>query len=124
MTNAAIIVDNLTFKYGGLKVIDGMSLAIEAGTSYGLLGPNGAGKTTLIRLLVGLLRPAAGSIKCLGQAPSPADARLRGYMPQLPALYSELSVCQNIDFFARIYGLRDSKQRAQRVDESIQMVGL
>jgi ABC-2 type transport system ATP-binding protein len=124
MTDAAIAVNNLAFNYGGLKVIDDMSMEIQAGTSYGLLGPNGAGKTTLIRLMVGLLKPASGSIKCLGKAPSPANARLIGYMPQLPALYSELSVEQNIDFFARIYGLRDSKERSQRVDEVIKLVDL
>jgi ABC-2 type transport system ATP-binding protein len=124
MNNAAITVSRLAFYYGGLKVIDDMSLEIEAGTSYGLLGPNGAGKTTLIRLLVGLLKPAAGSIRCLGKAPSPANARLRGYMPQLPALYSELSVEQNIDFFGRIYGLKDSRERAPRVAEVVKLVDL
>jgi len=124
MDNPAIIVNNLAFKYGGLKVIDDMSLAIEAGTSYGLLGPNGAGKTTLIRLMVGLLKPASGSIKCLGKTPSPATARQTGYMPQLPALYSELSVAQNIEFFARIYGLKNNKERLARVDEVIKLIDL
>jgi len=122
--NAAITVSNLAFKYGGLKVIDGMSLAIEAGTSYGLLGPNGAGKTTLIRLMVGLLKPASGSISCLGKTPSPATARQTGYMPQLPALYAELSVAQNIDFFARIYGLKNKEERSARVDEVVKLIDL
>ncbi len=120
----AIEVDRVTFNYGRLKAIDDLSLEIPAGTSFGLLGPNGAGKTTLIRLMVGLLKPAAGSIKCLGKTPSSANARLTGYMPQLPALYSELSVEQNIDFFARIYGLKDRKERAQRVDEVIKLVDM
>jgi ABC-2 type transport system ATP-binding protein len=120
----AISVSKLAFNYGGLKVIDDMSMEIEAGTSYGLLGPNGAGKTTLIRLMVGLLKPAAGSVKCLGKSPSPANARLRGYMPQLPALYSELSVEQNIDFFARIYGLKNKKERSERVAEVINLIDL
>jgi ABC-2 type transport system ATP-binding protein len=124
MTDTAITVSNLSFHYGGLKVIDDMTMAIQAGTSYGLLGPNGAGKTTLIRLMVGLLKPASGSIKCLGKSPSPANARLVGYMPQLPALYAELSVEQNIDFFARIYGLKNKKQRSQRVSEVIKLVDL
>jgi len=123
-SNAAISVGNLSFYYGGLKVIDDMSLEIEAGASYGLLGPNGAGKTTLMRLMVGLLKPAAGSIRCLGKAPSPASARSRGYMPQLPALYSELSVAQNIDFFARIYGLKNKKERSARVEEVIRLIDL
>ena len=124
MDNTAINVSRLAFYYGGLKVIDDLSLAIEAGTSYGLLGPNGAGKTTLIRLMVGLLKPASGSIKCLGKTPSPATARQIGYMPQLPALYSELSVSQNIDFFARIYGLKNRKERAARVDEVVKLIDL
>jgi ABC-2 type transport system ATP-binding protein len=124
MSEAAITVSQLAFYYGKLKVIDDMSLAIEAGTSYGLLGPNGAGKTTLIRLLVGLLKPAAGSVRCLGQAPAAANARLRGYMPQLPALYAELSVEQNIDFFGRIYGLKDTKERTRRVEEVVRLVDL
>ena len=124
MTDAAIAVNNLAFNYGKLKVIDDMSMDIQPGTSFGLLGPNGAGKTTLIRLLVGLLKPASGSIKRLGKAPSPASARLIGYMPQLPALYSELSVEQNIDFFARIYGLKERKERSQRVDEIVKLVDL
>lgn len=124
MKDAAIAVNNLAFDYGGLRVIDGLSLEIPSGISFGLLGPNGAGKTTLIRLMVGLLRPAAGNIQCLGKTPSPANARFIGYMPQLPSLYSELSVEQNIDFFARIYGLRDRKQRSQRVADVIKLVEL
>jgi ABC-2 type transport system ATP-binding protein len=124
MTDTAIAVSNLNFKYGGLKVIDDMTLQIQAGTSYGLLGPNGAGKTTLIRLMVGLLKPAGGSVLCLGKPPARANARNIGYMPQLPALYAELSVAQNIDFFARIYGIRNRKERSQRVDETIKVVDL
>lgn len=124
MNNAAITVNNLAFNYGSLKVIDDISMEITTGTSYGLLGPNGAGKTTLIRLLVGLLKPKSGSIRILGKTPSPANARLIGYMPQQPALYSELSVTQNIDFFGRIYGLKNKKQRSQKVDEVIKLVDL
>jgi ABC-2 type transport system ATP-binding protein len=124
MTDAAIAVKDLSFNYGRLRVIDGLSLEIPPGTSFGLLGPNGSGKTTLIRLMVGLLRPGTGSIRCLGRTPSPSNARFIGYMPQLPALYSELSVAQNIDFFARIYGLRDRKKRAQRVEEVIRLIDL
>ena len=124
MNNAAIVINNLVFNYGKLRVIDDISLEIPTGTSFGLLGPNGSGKTTLIRLLTGLLKPADGGIRCLGKAPSPAHARNIGYMPQLPSLYTELSVEQNIDFFARIYGLRDKKKRTQRVAEVIKLVDL
>ena len=124
MTNAAIAVNNVSFFYGKLKVIDSMSMDIEPGTSYGLLGPNGAGKTTLIRLMAGLLKPADGSILCLGKTPSPALKKQIGYMPQLPALYTELSVTQNIDFFARIYGLKERNSRQERVEEVIKLVDL
>ena len=124
MQGNAISLNNLTFNYGKLRVIDNISLEIPSGISFGLLGPNGSGKTTLICLMVGLLKPATGSIRCLGNAPSPANARTRGYMPQLPALYNELTVEQNIDFFAHIYGLKNRKQRKQRVEEVIKLVDL
>lgn len=124
MTETAIVIKNLAFNYGRLRVIDDLSLEIADGTSFGLLGPNGSGKTTLIRLMVGLLKPAAGSIRCLDKPPSPAQARNIGYMPQLPALYTELTVQQNIDFFARIYGLRDRNQRVKRVEEVIKLIDL
>jgi ABC-2 type transport system ATP-binding protein len=124
MNDVAIAIDKLAFNYGKLRVIDGLSLEIPKGTSFGLLGPNGSGKTTLIRLLVGLLKPAAGTIRCLGKIPTPGNAKSRGYMPQLPALYSELTVQQNIDFFARIYGMKDRKQREQRVEDVIKLVDL
>ncbi len=124
MNEPAITVTNLAFDYGKLRVIDDTSLEIPTGVSFGLLGPNGAGKTTLIRLLVGLLKPKSGSLRVLKQTPSRRTAHLIGYMPQQPALYSELSVAQNIDFFGRIYGLRDKKQRSERVDEVIKLVDL
>jgi ABC-2 type transport system ATP-binding protein len=124
MTNTAIAINNLAFQYGKLKVIDNMTMQIESGTSYGLLGPNGAGKTTLIRLMAGLLKPAGGNVLCFGKAPTRAIAKNIGYMPQLPALYSELSVEQNIDFFAHIYGLNDRKARQRQVDETIKIVDL
>jgi ABC-2 type transport system ATP-binding protein len=124
VNNAAIVLNNLNFNYGRLKVIDGISLEIPAGISFGLLGSNGAGKTTLIRLMVGLLKPAAGEVKCLGQAPAPSNAKNSGYMPQLASLYNELSVRQNIDFFACIYGLRERRARQARVEEVIKVVDL
>jgi ABC-2 type transport system ATP-binding protein len=124
MNEKAVSIEHLIFNYGKLRVIDDLSLDIPAGTSFGLLGPNGSGKTTLIKLMVGLLKPGKGSILCLGKHPAPSNARFRGYMPQLPSLYSELSVKQNIDFFGRIYGLRDKKQREKRVEEVIKLVDL
>ena len=120
----AISIKMLNFNYGHLKVINDVSLEIPKGITFGLLGSNGAGKTTLIRLMVGLLKPASGLILRLGKTPSPANAGSIGYMPQLPSLYTELSVRQNIDFFARIYGLRNKEKRFQRVDDVIKLVDL
>jgi ABC-2 type transport system ATP-binding protein len=124
MTDNAISIEKISFNYGRLKVINDISLETPKGISFGLLGSNGAGKTTLIRLMVGLLKPSSGNILCLGKRPSPANARNIGYMPQLPSLYNELTVEQNIDFFARIYGLRERKSRAERVNEVIKLIDL
>ncbi|OGO06091.1 MAG: ABC transporter ATP-binding protein [Chloroflexi bacterium RBG_13_56_8b] len=121
---AAVEVDKASFSYKNIKAIDELTLEIPAGISFGLLGPNGAGKTTLIRMLVGLLKPKSGSIRILGQTPSRQTAHLIGYMPQLPSLYTELSVIQNVNFFARIYQMNDKRQRAKRVEEVIRLVDL
>jgi ABC-2 type transport system ATP-binding protein len=124
MENISIHVEKVSFYYGRLKVIDNISLDIPKGTSFGLLGSNGAGKTTFIRLMIGLLKPVEGKILVSGKTPSPAIAVNIGYMPQMPALYTELTVRQNIDFFARIYGLKNKTERFQRVDEVIKLVEL
>jgi ABC-2 type transport system ATP-binding protein len=120
----AVEVDTVSFNYNNLKALDELSLHVPRGISFGLLGPNGAGKTTLIRLLVGLLRPRSGSIRILGQTPSRKMAHLIGYMPQLHSLYAELSVTQNVEFFARIYGLSSKTQRAKQVEGAIRLVGM
>jgi ABC-2 type transport system ATP-binding protein len=124
MMDSAISINKLSFNYGHLKVINDVSLETPKGISYGLLGSNGAGKTTLIRLMVGLLKPASGTVLCLGKPPAPDNARNIGYMPQLPSLYNELTVEQNIGFFASIYGMRDRQARSQRVNEVIKLVDL
>ena len=120
----AVSLNEVSFNYNGLKAIDALSLEIDRGVSFGLLGPNGAGKTTLIRLITGLLRPKSGSMRVLGSTPSRQMAHLIGYMPQLHSLYAELSVWQNVDFFARIYGLNDGRERAKRVEEVIRLIDL
>ena len=122
--NAAIEVANASFAYGRVRALDGLSLAIPSGVSFGLLGPNAAGKTTLIRLLVGLLKTKHGTVRVLGEPPSSATARRIGYMPQMASLYTELSARQNLDFFARVYGLRDREQRARHIEEAIRLVDL
>ncbi|MDD5189884.1 MAG: ABC transporter ATP-binding protein [Dehalococcoidales bacterium] len=124
VNDSAVEVTNASFVYGKLKALDNLSLSAPRGISYGLLGPNGAGKTTLIRLLVGLLKPSTGEVRVLGQTPGGKMAAQIGYMPQQPSLYQELSVAQNIDFFAKIYGLKDKPARARRVEDTIKLVDL
>lgn len=120
----AVEVSKVSFNFEKIKALDELSLEVPAGISFGLLGPNGAGKTTLIRLLVGLMRPKSGSVKIVGQKPSRQTSHLIGYMPQLHSIYTELSVRQNVDFFARVYLLNDRQERTQRVEETIRLVGL
>ena len=124
LAGPAVEVNRASFNYGNIKALDELSLEVPGGVSFGLLGPNGAGKTTLIRLLVGLLRPKSGSVRVFGQTPSRKTAHHIGYMPQLHSLYAELSLMQNVDFFARIYRLTDKAERAQRVEEAIRLVDL
>jgi ABC-2 type transport system ATP-binding protein len=119
----AVDIEHVFFNYGKLKALDDLSIKIQRGVSFGLLGPNGAGKTTLIRLLAGLVKPRRGSVTIMGNAPSQLTAHLIGYMPQLHSLYSELSVQQNVDFFASIYGLR-GQEKQERVSAVIKLVEL
>ncbi len=114
----------LEFSYGRLKVLEDLSLHVSRGEIFGVLGANGSGKTTLMRLLMGLIRPQSGELRVFDQSPSPKLAWRIGYMPQLSALYLELSVQQNVDFFARMYGLSDRGQRRQAVEEAIGLVAL
>ena len=112
------------FSYGRRAVLKGLSLQVPAGEVFGVLGANGAGKTTLIRMLVGLIRPRSGDLRVFGEAPSPRLARRIGYMPQLSALYQELSLRDNLDFFARMYGMADKDVRRRAVESAIGLVGL
>jgi ABC-2 type transport system ATP-binding protein len=120
----AVEVQGITFGYTKTKIIDNLSIVIPTGTTFGMMGPNGAGKTTLIKLMIGLLKPDSGTIKVLCKNPSQELSYSIGYMPQLPSLYSELTVEQNIDFFANIYGLKDKKQRRSQVEKAIKLVDL
>jgi ABC-2 type transport system ATP-binding protein len=107
--------------FGPIRAVDGLSLSVQAGEIYGLLGPNGSGKTTLIRLLIGLLKPTSGSASILDQAmPDKAILARVGYMTQATALYEELTVMENLAFFAEMCG---GASRA-RVDEVLALVEL
>lgn len=123
-TTPAVKAENISFRYDGIKALNELTLEIPSGISFGLLGPNGAGKTTLIRLLVGLLQAQSGNLEILGKKPTRKNVHLIGYMPQQYSLYNELSVEQNIDFFARIYHLNNKSERNERVEEVIKLVDL
>jgi ABC-2 type transport system ATP-binding protein/ribosome-dependent ATPase len=90
-------VDNLA--------VDGVSISIEAGEIVGLVGANGAGKTTFIRMLLGLLRPDRGRVMLFGEPPARSTRHRLGYMPQGMGLYEDLTVSQNLDFTARVFGV-------------------
>jgi ABC-2 type transport system ATP-binding protein len=104
----AIVTTALTKRFGELTAVDGIDLALAPGRIYGLLGPNGSGKTTLIRLLAGLARPTSGTASVLGvEMPSRPNLERIGYMTQADGVYAELSVWENVRFFAALFGVRD-----------------
>ena len=115
----AIAMDNVVKRFGGLTALDGVSLHVRQGEIYGLLGPNGSGKTTLIRMILGLVAPDSGSVTVLGRRmPDLGVLAEIGYMTQQAALYPDLSVEENVRFFAAIHGTEPN------VDESLSVVEL
>ena len=113
----AIQVRGLTKRFDDKTVVDAVDLDVPAGSVFGFLGPNGSGKTTCIRMICGLLEPTAGSGSCLGfdiLRDRAAIKREVGYMTQRFSLYEDLTVRENLDFIAMVYGLR--KRRAAVVE--------
>jgi ABC-2 type transport system ATP-binding protein len=115
-----IVVDALRVVRGRNVVLPNLSLTISPGVVTGLLGPSGSGKTTLMRALVGVQRSAGGSVVVLGREAGAPELRSRvAYMTQAPSVYGDLSVAENLRFFARVLGVgRD------RVDAVLATVGL
>lgn len=120
----AVMVNDLRATYGGPDVVDGLSFTVTAGEMFGLIGPDGAGKTTTLRLLCGLARPAAGQVRVFGEDPfaNRGEATRRiGYLSQRFSLYGDLSIDENIEFFARIHGVAGFRERRNRL---LELVGL
>jgi ABC-2 type transport system ATP-binding protein len=122
----AILVENLTKRFGGFTAVDNVSFHVSAGEVFGWLGPNGAGKTTTIRILLGLLKPTSGSTFALGLNSATQTKAMHaqvGYMTQQFTLYNDLTAWQNIRFYGGVYGLSVAQLR-ERIPEIIRMAGL
>jgi ABC-2 type transport system ATP-binding protein len=118
-----IVAQGLTKRFGDFVAVDHVSFTIREGEVVGYLGPNGSGKTTTIRMLLGLLLPSEGQARVLGfdivREAEPLRAQV-GYMSQKFALYQELTVAENLAFYAGVYGVR----QRERIDQVIDQVGL
>ena len=126
MTDTVIQTENLTRRFGHFTAVRDVTMSIPRGAIFGLLGPNGSGKSTLIRMLCGVLRPSDGTGRVLGvdvSADPEAIKRRIGYMSQKFSLYSDLTVRENLEFYARIYGL-DRQRRAARQEAVATWTGI
>ena len=113
-------------RFGEIEAVRGVSFEIAEGETYGLLGPNGAGKTTTISMVCGLLEPDSGEVLVGGRpltTHSVAEKAAIGYVPQELAIYPDLTARENLQFFARLYGLAPDVARV-RVDEVLRVIGL
>ncbi len=125
MSDSAIVIDKLTKRYGERTVVDALSLSVAAGSIFGFLGPNGSGKSTTIKMLCALVRPNSGRARVAGFDIVSESDRVRrsiGYMAQAFSLYGELTVDENLEFYARAYGL--GKRIPQRKRDVIDIVGI
>ena len=113
----AIEINGLTKKFGAFTAVDDVSLSVESGEIFGFLGPNGSGKSTIIRMLCGLIAPTAGTARVAGFDIQKQTEEIRqniGYMSQQFSLYQDLTVWENINFYAHVYGLKRERLRERR----------
>ncbi len=121
-----IKIENLVKRYGSLVALDHLNLEVKEGEIFGLLGPNGSGKTTAINCMLALLKYDRGSIRIFGRemAPDNYEAKSQiGVVMQDVAVFDELNVQDNIDYFCGLY-VRDKRRRKELVEEALQFVGL
>ncbi|MBU1159407.1 MAG: ABC transporter ATP-binding protein [Candidatus Thermoplasmatota archaeon] len=120
----AIVTRQLRKEFDDLVAVDDLDLTIGKGTLYGMIGPNGSGKTTTIKMLVGLLKPSSGTAEVLGER-IPLKGRISdiGYMPQEMAIYTDLTVSENLQLFGSIYSM-GQERLLERQEELLSMVDL
>src|SRR5574337_396590 len=126
MSDKVIEVERLTKKFGDFTAVDHISFEVTAGEVLGYLGPNGSGKTTTIRMLLGLLQPSDGDARVLGydiRKQAESIRPLVGYMSQKFALYDELTMRENMEFYAGVYDV-PRRERAERVRAVIDLLHL
>lgn len=119
MPDQVILAHNLTKRFDSFTAVDHISFSVGAGEVVGYLGPNGSGKTTTIRMLLGLLRPSDGEATVLGYDVVSQSEQVRarvGYMSQKFALYHDLTVGENLTFYAGVYGVHERNRREQVLD--------
>lgn len=118
MSECIIDVSNLTKKFGHDTVVDKISLRVNRGDIFGFLGPNGSGKTTTIRMLCGLLTPNGGAGTCLGYDlihDSESIKKKVGYMTQHFSLYGDLTIVENLNFFAQLYQVKNYEKKVETI---------
>jgi ABC-2 type transport system ATP-binding protein len=123
---AAITASHLTIRFGEFTAVNDVSFEVNKGEIFGFLGPNGSGKTTIIKALCGLLLPSEGTGTILGMDIRKDAAEIKrhvGYMSQKFGLYEDLTVAENIDFYAGVYGLRGA-QATQRKKDVLELTGI
>jgi len=123
----SIVAEGLTKSFNGLTAVDGLSFKVEQGEIFGLLGPNGAGKTTTIRMLASLIQPTEGEAYVGGFSVRGDALRVRetiGILTENPSLYERLSAQENLEFFARAYGVDDPGTRSERIRELLEFFDL
>jgi len=122
----AVVTRGLTRRFGRFTAVDGVSFSIPEGSVFGFLGPNGSGKTTTIRMLTGILEPSDGTAEILGTDLVAGREKVRenlGYMSQKFSLYDDLTVRENLDFYAGLFNLPSALAR-ERAEEVVEMAGL
>ena len=119
-----LVVDGLVRRYGTTVAVDDLSFEVQRGEMFGLIGPDGAGKTTTLRVALGIIPAHAGSVRTCGLDPARQGRELAGrvgYLSQRFSLYGDLTVDENVAFFAEVHGVRDWRPRREELLDLVRM---